>query len=95
MKKRMIYLAALIAVPSLVFAGVQYFQLNHTYIVKAVETERVVVGHSQTKHYRLVWNDYSRKFDLRAGEHRRPLTLEEITPPQLPAPVPYTQDWAI
>lgn len=89
MKKMMLYLAFLFVVPGVVYAGANYalIQAKDVRIVRAADRERVVSP--QFYSYRLVWNDNIRKFELREGEWRHPITVEESLPLQL-APEPRT-----
>lgn len=82
MKKILIYLAFLIAVPSVVYAGANYLLANakHVYVVEAHETDRI--SEPQFYNYRLIWNDEIRKFELRDGQWHLPPSADEVIPLQ-------------
>jgi len=81
MKKIMLYLAFLIAVPGIVYAGANYMlNAKHVYVVNAHETDRI--SNPQFYNYRLVWNDDIGKFELRDGQWHLPPSADEVIPLQ-------------
>lgn len=79
MKKIILYLAFLIAVPSVVYAGANMLiNAKHVYVVDAHETDRI--SNPQFYNYRLIWNDEYRKFELRDGQWHLPPSADEIIP---------------
>ena len=87
MKKIMLYLAFLLVVPGVVYAGAHYLTIyaKDVYIVPAAERERMV--NPAFRNYRLVWNDDIRKFELRDGVQQRSIAIEQLLPfQQTPEP---------
>lgn len=95
MKKLMLYLAFMIALPSVVYAGGNYMiNAKDVYVVRAIDREVSVSQRSYN--YQLVWNDDISKFELREGEQQRPIYIEESLPfQQEAAPQFYTKELAI
>ena len=98
MKYKLIVLALAVATPSVVWAGVNFLNTDPVYVISNNDYEDRPL--STVKNYRLTWNQTVGKFDLRRGDERRPITVEEskqpaIKGPKLFEPVYYGDDFSV
>ena len=80
MKKMMMYLAFLIIVPGVVYAGANYLMVaaKDVYVVSNIDRDRVMS--QRFDNFRLVWNDNIRKFELRERIEQRSIPVEQLLP---------------
>ncbi|PID45863.1 MAG: hypothetical protein CSB47_07090 [Proteobacteria bacterium] len=88
MKRKVWYLASMLALSGAVFASTHYVAaaLDKVYIVDTVyENWDRSPRH---RNYQLVWDEQSRKLELHEGEWQRPLDLGDhlLFPPDQPVP---------
>ena len=86
MKYKFVVLALAISIPSVVWAGVSFFNTDPVYVISNNDRELTPVP--VIKNFRLKWNDAVGKFDLLPGHERSPINIENAPHPIQMAPQP-------
>ena len=98
MKYKFTALMLTIALPSVVWAGVNFLDTDPVYVISNLEREDTPVP--QIRNYRLKWNPVAGKYDLLPGAERRPILIEESlhplpAKPQVDEPIYYSDDFSV
>lgn len=93
MKKHIKYVALLIAIPGVVWAGSAHFAKTKIVIDESPSLNWSLGAHeynpvtvNRKTNYDLVWNKDTKSFEVTPGYRDRPISPEEIFPLQTPAP---------
>ncbi len=98
MKFKLTVLVTAMAIPSVLWAGVNFLNIDPVYVI--THTERETNTTPLIRNYRLEWNQQLGKFDLLPGTKQRPITVEEskdpvIVEPQPNEPIYYSDDFSV
>lgn len=98
MKYKLTVLVIAMAIPSVLWAGVNFLNVDPVYVIS--NTDRETNAAPLIRNYRLEWNQERGKFDLLPGTKRRPITIEESkhpvpVEPEPNEPIYYSDDFSV
>lgn len=98
MKFKLTVLVIAMAIPSVLWAGVNLLNIDPVYVI--TNNDRETSTAPLIRSYRLEWNQKLGKFDLLPGRKRRPITIEESkhpvpVEPQPNEPIYYSDDFSV
>lgn len=100
MKFKFAILILVTAIPSAVWAKINFLNQDPVYVFSAQDSEVAQRPVSSVNNYKLVWNQEVGKFEVFPGNEQRPITIEEtIQPdnanPQLNEPIYYGTELSV